>query len=154
MLCHEKYIFDLIYLGVTVSLRKSCRHNCVIAKIHARSGEISHTAPRNRDLPQYFRKTVRLVKSIRNTHVTPEKKQFNNLSRETFANKWFLCVTRGNLERLEKELFQPGKCFREWIFKCRVEIRKFIQIAWSDCRKLFFGNIRVKISCDSLAINY
>lgn len=61
------------HLGVTVPLKNSCRKSCAIAKIHARSGEISHTAPRNRDFPQNLRNTAKLMFNIRNTHVTPAR---------------------------------------------------------------------------------
>ena len=62
------------YLGVTVLLRNSCRKSCVMAKIHAKSGETSHTAPLKRDFPQNFRNTARLMLSNKNTQVTPVKK--------------------------------------------------------------------------------
>jgi len=42
-----------------------------MANNHASSGDISHIAPRNRDFPQNFKRTARLIFNIKNTHVTP-----------------------------------------------------------------------------------
>lgn len=54
-----------------------------MAKIQAKRGEISHTAPRNRDFPQNFRNTARLMFNNKNTHVTPAniRSKRNNLSK-------------------------------------------------------------------------
>jgi hypothetical protein len=97
---------SFIYLGVTVPLRNNCKNNCVMAKIQAMSGETSHTAPRNRDFPQNFRKTARLMFSNKNTHVTPEKERnIHELKGKSYKFRLETC----SLERLNGcLLFRSG----------------------------------------------
>lgn len=81
------------YLGVTDPLRKILKNSCVIANIQANNGEISHMAPRKRDLPQNFKKTARLMLSKRNTHATPGRKKrncFERLSTRELHAKFYL----------------------------------------------------------------
>lgn len=113
-----------VYLGVTVPLRNNCRNSCVIAKIQARSGEISHTAPRKRDFPQNFRKTARLMFNKRNTHVTPAKRNKNTKWKLEEGNKYaFVTWHENSRERrisIMKRILNSGMK-SEWNYDERKE---------------------------------
>lgn len=94
-------------------MRNNCKNNCVIAKIQARSGEISHTAPRNRDFPQNFRNTARLMFSKRNTHVTPVNEIKNSIStKKGLTRESCMSLSSGVEMKNLKRLFQR-KTFHE-----------------------------------------
>lgn len=83
--------FISIYLGVTMLLTAICKTSWAMAKIHARSGETFHTAPRKRDLPQNLRNVTRLMLSAKNRHVTPVRKKIRR------QQSWVLSTLEPNL---------------------------------------------------------
>lgn len=60
------------YLGVTDPFRNNCKNSCLIAMSHAICGATSQMKPRNRDLPQNRKMTIKMIFSSKKTHVTPE----------------------------------------------------------------------------------